>query len=380
VAVAWCTSVTWFTCVLRTDDGFPAGGAVSVALMSLPGAVHPRHRPRGRFGSALALALSIGVGGSVILVSESRTEAGKVRTDLDVQEALQEADPGAEVENYLLVGSDSRANADPNSPDYGGIGGADTTEGQRSDTIMVLRHNRVTGEAGLLSLPRDLWVKISDTGKHNRINSAFGHGTDVLVNTITENLGIPIHHYVQVDFNGFKQLVDAIGGVNACFEYPTRDKNTGLSVGTPGCYELDGLTGLQYTRSRHYEEFKDAEWQEDGRGDLSRIDRQQKFIVAAVNKAVGRLGENPFVIDDLLRAAQDSVVVDPGLDLISVAKRFGDLVGKNLITLQVPVENEMIDGNAVLLLDEDEAQPVLDYFRGIEPTVATTAATATTAG
>lgn len=326
--------------------------------------VRPARRERRRLASAIGLALAIGAGGSVILVSESRTEAGKVRTDVVVQQALEEADPGAEVENFLLVGSDSRAGADPSSPDFGGIGAADTTTGQRSDTIMILRHNRVTGEAGLLSLPRDLWLEISGTGEHNRINSAFGKGTDVLVDTITENLGIPINHYVQVDFNGFKSLVDAIGGVGACFDYPTRDKNTGLAVGTPGCYELDGLQGLQYTRSRHYEEFRDGAWHEDGRGDLSRIDRQQKFIVAAVNKAVGRLGENPFVIDDLLRAAQDSVVVDPGLDLFAVAKRFGDLVGQNLITLQVAVDNETIDGNAVLILDEEKSTAVLDYFRG----------------
>ncbi len=121
--------------------------------------------------------------------------------------------------------------------------------GSARDTIMILRHNRETGEAGLLSLPRDLWVEIAGTGENHRINSAFGHGTDVLVQTITDNFGIPINHYLEVDFNGFKTLVDAIGGVEACFEYPTRDKNTGLMVTAPGCYNLPGIEGLQYTRS-----------------------------------------------------------------------------------------------------------------------------------
>lgn len=326
----------------------------------------PGHRAR--WGSAVALAVSIGAVGSLVLVAESNTEAAKVKVDEAVVVALAEADPGAVVENFLLVGSDTREGADPEADDFGGIGGTDVTTGQRSDTIMILRHNRDTGEAALLSLPRDLWLEIAGTGQENRINSAFGHGTDVLVTTITENLGIPINHYIEVDFNGFKTLVDAIGGVSTCFEYPTRDKNTGLMISNPGCYELDGLQGLQYTRSRHFEEFRDEKWREDPTSDLGRIDRQQKFIVSAVSKAVGRLSENPFVIDDLMAAAQQSVTVDAGLDLFAIAKRFGDLVGQNLYTFQVPVVNETIDGNAVLLLDEGEADGVLDYFRG-RPTV-----------
>ncbi len=334
----------------------PAGGQRSAA-----------RRRRERWRSALALSVSLAIGGSVVLVTESHSEAAKVTVDEKVAVALQQADPGAVVENFLLVGSDTRAGADPGSPDYGGIGSADETTGQRSDTIMILRHNRQTGEAGLLSLPRDLWVEIAGTGKHSRINSAFSHGTDVLVKTITEDFGIPINHYIEVDFSGFKTLVDAIGGVDACFDNPTRDKNTGLLVTNPGCYTLDGVEGLQYTRSRHFEEFVDGKWREDPRSDLGRIDRQQRFIVAAVNKAVAAIGQNPFVIDNLLKAARQSLTVDPGLDLLSVAARFKDLVGKNLYTLQVPIVPKRIDGNDVLLVDEARAGPILDYFRGATP-------------
>lgn len=313
----------------------------------------------------------------MVLVTESNTEAAKVQVDEAVVQALEAADPGAVVENFLIVGSDSREGADPTAEDFGSIGDTQQTSGKRSDTIMVLRHNRDTGEAALLSLPRDLWVEISDTGKDNRINTAFGHGTEVLVATITENLGIPIHHYLEVDFNGFKTLVDAIGGVSTCFDHPTRDKNTGLMIANPGCYELDGLQGLQYTRSRHFEEFKDGKWREDPTSDLGRINRQQAFIMAAVAKAVGRLGENPFVIDDLIRAAQVSVTVDARIDLFSLAKRFSGLVTQNLFTMQVPVVPEVIDGNDVLLLVEDDAAPILAYFRGEAappPTTTTTAA------
>ncbi|MEZ5218555.1 MAG: LCP family protein, partial [Ilumatobacteraceae bacterium] len=269
--------------------------------------------------SALTLCAVLAGAGTTVLVSSSETEAAKVTVDFEVEDALADADPGGTVENFLLVGSDSRADSDPDSPDYGGIGSADQTTGQRSDTIMVLRHDRVTNEAALLSLPRDLWVTISDTGKKNRINAAVSHGPDVLVQTISDNLGIPINHYVEVDFSGFKTLVDAIGGVPVCFDYPTRDHNTGLMVATPGCYELSGIEGLQYTRSRHFEQFKDSEWTEDPTSDLGRIKRQQEFIVTALQRANGRIGENPFVINGLLAAAQESLTIDPGLELLSLA-------------------------------------------------------------
>lgn len=325
--------------------------------------------------SAAALLATMAGAGSAILISSSSTEAAKVRTDTEVVSALAEADPGAPVENFLLVGSDTRATADPNSPDFGAIGDAETTTGQRSDTIMVLRHNRETGEAALLSLPRDLWLPIAGTEHSNRINSAFSKGTDVLVNTITENLGIEINHYVEVDFGGFKTLVDAIGGVPVCFDYPTRDKNTGLNITNPGCWELDGLQGLQYTRSRHFEEFRDSEWREDPTSDLGRIKRQQEFLVTALDRANGRLVENPFIINDLLQAAQLAVTLDPTVELLSLGRRFSDLVGEDLFTFQLAVSNETIDGNDVLIMDEEKSQAVLDYFRGLAPAMATTTTT-----
>ena len=82
--------------------------------------------------------------------------------------------------------------------------------------------------------------------------------------TVQQALGIPIHHYVEVDFSGFKDLVDAIGGVEMCFDFPAQDVNTGLYFAEPGCDVLDGVQALAYARSRHYEEFRDGEWHEDG--------------------------------------------------------------------------------------------------------------------
>ncbi len=123
---------------------------------------------------------------------------------------------------------------------------------------MVLRLDKTNDTASILSIPRDLWI----AADKSRINAAFNKGPANLVETVTtaDELQIPIQHYVEVDFSGFKSLVDALGGVQVCFEYPTRDENTGLNVTEPGCPTLTGVEALAYARSRHFEQFKDGEW------------------------------------------------------------------------------------------------------------------------
>ena len=333
-----------------------------------------------RWVSGIGLFLAIGAGGSAILVSHSESEAGSITVDQEVAPALTEADPGARVETFLLVGSDTRAGADPNDPDFGSIGDENETTGRRSDTIMLLRHDLETGEAALLSLPRDLWLKIADGGHKARINTAYSKGTNVLVDTIEEELGVAVNHYVEVDFQGFKELVDAVDGVPACFDYATRDKNTGLSVSMPGCYVLDGVQSLQYTRSRHFQEFRDGKWQEDTRADLGRIARQQQFILDAVSKAQGRMSENPFTLESLINAAQAALVVDPQLDVFKLASRFSELAAEDIVAYQLPVAPDTIDGNSVLLLNEDDAEPILEYFAGRGPAPATDLFAETTNG
>jgi LCP family protein required for cell wall assembly len=158
------------------------------------------------------------------------------------------------VENYLLVGSDSRACIDPNSPYAGAFLTEGNDIGDRSDTIMVLRVDPDESQAAILSFPRDLWVKIGSTNRKSRINSAFDKDDPSrLVDTIQQNFLIPINHYIEVDFCAFKYLVDAIGGVTIPFAYPTRDRYTGLNVEAPGCVAMTGDEALAYVRSRHYE-------------------------------------------------------------------------------------------------------------------------------
>ena len=100
-----------------------------------------------------------------------------------------------------------------------------------------------------------------------------------MVRTVKQVTGLPVHHYVEVDFVGFQSLVDDIGGVYIDFPYPARDANSGLSVDA-GYQLLDGSQALAYARSRHYQELRDGSWVSVDADDIGRTERQQKLILA----------------------------------------------------------------------------------------------------
>jgi LCP family protein required for cell wall assembly len=254
------------------------------------------------------------------------------------------ADTSGPFVNYLLVGSDTREGIDPNSPDYSGIGNTNDAGGQRSDTLMILHVDNERGTASIMSIPRDLWVDIPGHGK-NRINTAYQYGADVLVTTVQQSLGVPLNHYVEVNFNSFKSIVSALGGVDLCFDFPTRDVHVGLNVPQPGCYTLDPIQSLAYARSRYYETFQNGEWVVDGRADLGRIARQQAFMQAAINKAIEQTTSNPLRTSELVNAAVSSLRVDPGTNLVETAEYLKPLAGNGVTRYSLPVMPETIDGN-----------------------------------
>ncbi|MGH9084799.1 MAG: LCP family protein [Acidimicrobiales bacterium] len=287
----------------------------------------------------------------------ARVELGSVLTD-----RLSDIGP----QNFLLVGIDSAANLDEEDP---AAQGRDDVGGLRSDTIMVLRVEPDDEKASLLSLPRDLWVPLASGGS-NRINAAIeGGGPEVLIDTIEEHLGIPINHYVQVDFAGFRELVEVIRGVEVWFEHPARDRRSGLVVEQAGCVTLDAAQALAYVRSRNYETFDDGRWRTDPTGDLGRISRQQDFIVRSLRRAVDRGIRNPVTLDNLVDAALETVTVDDRLtgdDIIQLGRRFRGFNPDQLDLYTLPVEDDTIGGAAVLRLLDRQAQPVLDVFRGTD--------------
>ena len=335
------------------------------SLHSFDGRARPRLRSSAPLG--LLFAVTVAVVGAIGVTTAADRQVGDVNrlTEFEDSDVLVAVDGPAV--NYLVIGSDSREGSDPNSADFSNIGDQNAVSGRRSDTIMIIRQEEDGNGAAILSLPRDLWLTIADTGNSQRINSAYGRGADVLAATISQNFGIPINHVVDVDFFGFKALVDEIGGTTICFEYATRDTRSGLDQ-QPGCNLLTGDQALAYARSRNYEEFRDGDWRKDPSADLGRVTRQQQFISTTASQTIDRLQSDPFLASALIDATTDTLRLDPNLDPLSAAGTLRKAFGTGLTTYQLPVEGATIDGNSVLLLVENaETQAILDYFRGVGP-------------
>jgi LCP family protein required for cell wall assembly len=304
----------------------------------------------------------VGVGGGAgVYFAADRREAGVQRVDVASALSNKDANTGP-AENYLIVGSDSRANFDPEGSGQGGC--------QCSDTLMVLRRDPDDG-ASLLSIPRDLWVEIPGHGE-GKINSAYSHGPEVVIDTVEQSLGIPINHYIEIDFAGFKTLVDAIGGVEVCVPYLARDDNTGMEL-QPGCQTVDGEGALSYARSRHYREFIDGQWVEDNKNDFGRIERQQAFVRSAVDALLQEVVANPERLGDLIDVAGNAITFDEDANLFDTGEALAAAAGEGLQTFTVPSERFLVDGQDALSM-LPEAEPLLDYFRGVGPMPVDTAA------
>ena len=279
--------------------------------------------------------------------------------------------PPGEPENFLIVGSDSRANVDPSDPDFADVLPNSEVGGTRSDTIIVARVDPGSTQVDMVSFPRDLFVDIAGHGQ-SRINSAYGLGRQVLIDTIRQDFGIDIHHYVEVDFTGFQRLVSALDGVPVYLDTVYRDRRSGLGEIGPGCAVLDGGTALAFARARHLEfRGSDGDWQLDGTGDLGRITRQQLFIREALERALALDVGDLLTLNRLLDVAVDSVAVDSGLsndDLRELAARFRNFDPETIRNHALPTEPFRTSGGAAVLgLLEEQAEPILNVFRGLPP-------------
>jgi LCP family protein required for cell wall assembly len=325
----------------------------------------PRDRPRRRTSAPLGLlfAVAVGIAGATGVITAADRQVGNVDRIENLEDVLVAVDGPAV--NYLLIGSDSREGADPNAADSGAIGGAGDVSGRRSDTIMVLRQEVDGNGAALLSLNRDLWVTHADSGRQDRINAAYNRGADVLAATITAEYGIPINHVVDVNFFGFKDLINTIGGTTICFDVPVRDVKSGLDQ-PAGCNLITGDQALAYARSRTFQEFRDGEWRTDGTADIGRVLRQQEFIKSTVNETLNELQADPFLASELIDATSDSLRLDPNLDPLSAAGNLRKAFSGGLVTFTLPSQGANIDGKSVLVVvDGPDTQGILNYFRGV---------------
>lgn len=268
--------------------------------------------------------------------------------------------------NILIVGSDSRANlTDPNA--QSAFGGSAATAGQRSDVTIVLHIDPASKKASVLSIPRDLYVPIAGTNRSDRINSSFGNGPQQLIQTIQSDLGVPINHYVSMNFDGFQGLVNAVGGIDVNFPDPAKDAFSGLNITKTGCQHLDGAAALSLARSRDYQYFADGSWHFDGNGDLSRIRRQHTFIHILTAKAFSTGIRNPITANSLISSAVHDVTIDNKLstnDILGLAMRFRSLSTNDLVTYTLPTTPAVIGGADVLRLQQPGGTQVVNQFLG----------------
>jgi LCP family protein required for cell wall assembly len=273
--------------------------------------------------------------------------------------------------NILLVGADNSEDADPDAPEQAGRG---SLVGVRSDTIMIVRLDPATEDAQILSFPRDLWVTIPGHGDA-KINASLElGGGPLLIETIKANFDLDINSYVQVDFDGFKRLVEQVDGVPIYFDTPVGDGSSegssGLDVRTAGCTTLDGTGALQYVRSRYFYRVIDGRRVYDGTSDLGRISRQQDFIQRLMQRAVDKGARDPRVLASYLTIATEDIALDQDttaqdlIDLGSVFRRFDP---ESLQTATVPSAANTRGGASVQDVLEREAAPLLARFRDPDP-------------
>jgi LCP family protein required for cell wall assembly len=336
-----------------------------------------RHRWRRRTLYALAsvvLIAAIGVGGLYVYANYRFDQIKKIHAKHLVRSAaVSEQQPF----NMLLVGSDSRAFVS-NATQENAFGNEANAGGQRSDVTMVARFDPAAKTVTVLSIPRDLWVDIpgnSDVSGMNRINAAFDSGPDLLIQTIEQDLGIPINHYVSVNFPGFSGMVNALGGVTMDFPTEVKDQYTGLDVTTTGCQVVNGTTALELVRSRHlYYKNANGSWEGDGLSDFSRIQRQDAFFRAVLEK-LNQVGLNPLTINSFIGAAVSNLTIDDTLskgDLFNIAQDFRGLPSSHLVTETLPTLGFTTSGGADVLKEaQPYAQNVISAFNQIGTTPAT---------
>lgn len=323
-----------------------------------------------RFGFALVLA-SVGTAGGVAAIG------GYVHYRLGQVERIPDlpVDDPAEIGpmNIVLVGSDDRA-AVPGEESR--FGTTDEVAGRRSDTIMLARVEPAAGTVALLSIPRDTYLPISGGNSSGRINEAYNQGgPQRLIQTIADNLRISVHHYVEVDFSGFRSLVDVAGGVRLCLSHAARDWDpakgrsmTGLDLRQPGCQTLDGTTALAYVRSRFFQTLAGGRWKSDPSSDIGRIGRQQVFLLALAEAVAGRAAAgDPRVVDRLSREATDLVRVDAGFDsdeLLRLGASLRGLRPQQIELLGALPTTRFMGRNKQDLqrIDPDAAAPILARF------------------
>jgi LCP family protein required for cell wall assembly len=331
---------------------------------SPPGGWLPRGRTlrRALLAGLLALVLSSVTSTTVLLWADSKVDRVEVEGIEPVgQRGVAHAADGdvdlEDVVNILVVGSDAREGLSQEQRLALGTGDSD---GDRTDTIMLVRLDPGADTVSLLSFPRDLLVTRCD-GSRGRINAAYQvgeregiGGPSCLVQTIADFSGLPVHHYVAVDFPGFIELVELVGGVTVYVEHPIDDWRANLDLDA-GCHRLDGKAALGFVRHRASD------------SDYGRVARQQRFVKELVREAtkLGNILNVPRALR-MVETAAEAVQTDQDLSLElmrRIAFTFRELDRDAVVARTVPGDFQMIDGVAFEVPIEEQAEELFAAFQ-----------------
>ncbi|MEV0379921.1 LCP family protein [Nonomuraea sp. NPDC050643] len=321
------------------------------------------------------------VAGSLTAYTLYRDAFGNIKEKSVKDDIINPRPPETGALNVLLVGSDTRAGQ--GNARYGQqLARQADAGGKRTDTIILMHISPNRDKARLISFPRDSMVQIPRCKneatkqemppRRDMINSAYNSGGIACTMSTIETLtGIRVNHFVEVDFSGFKNIVDALGGIEICLKSGVNDKASKLVL-PPGKSLLNGEKALGYVRLRKYG---------DG-SDIQRIKRQQIFLSKVVSKAtsselltdVGRLR-------DFIAAAAGSVTMDPELandteQLIQIATSAREMTAGGVKFTTVPWGPDPADANRVVWKEPDATELFTSIKTDTEVTVSTPTASA----
>jgi LCP family protein required for cell wall assembly len=270
-------------------------------------------------------------------------------------------DPAAafrdEVVAILLVGSDERPQI----------------ESRRADVIMMLVVPPDGLDPLLFSLPRDLYLPDPCFGGRERINAALNgcgdhaNGPELLAIVVEDFTGIRADHFAIVNFWGFRDVIDAVGGVEICVENPVRDANTRPDpLDLPaGCSTVEGGQALAWMRSRRTQEFVDGRWRAMGVNDFDRNQRQQELLLQALIRL--RDFRNVGELTALAESLRDAFVIDEGMgigDAVSLAWFLRGIDVDAIVRPVIPTSGFVTDlGESVIVPTESFA----DTLRAVYP-------------
>jgi LCP family protein required for cell wall assembly len=255
--------------------------------------------------------------------------------------------------NVLVMGSDSRAGLSQQDLQYFDPTGQDRNSGQRADTIAILHIDFKTSKAVLINIPRDLRVK-APSGQFVKINSFYNQGPSAVVQAVTAFTGLPIDHYVEINFAGFRSIVDTLGGVRVRFSQAVNDPDSGLNV-PAGCVSLTGNQALAFVRVRHID------------SDFGRIARQQFFVQLLMSKimSAGTL-LNPFRVVQLVDTGARNVKTDTELGVPTMEKlglQLRSFSPKDLDFRVVPSSPQSINGTSYVVPYVGQSAALFDALR-----------------